>query len=133
MKYNARSFEDIYRLSDFLNENNIKPTDIVGIYRVYKYQGQGCFNLLYIESDEKKEVKTYEDAYNDFFEWLKNRNGEQGEQRKMTNAELFEKTFGRFATEIWALPEKYFCEWLKADAEDMEGVKKNDKRRFRFY
>lgn len=43
----------------------------------------------------------------------------------MTNAELFEKTFGRFATELWAMPEKYFLEWLKADAEDMEGVKKN--------
>lgn len=120
MKYNARSFEDIYRLSDFLNDNNIKPADIVGIYREHKYSDQGCFDLLYIESDKSEEMKTYEDAYSDFFDWLKSRDGKQGEQTRMTNAELFEKTFGRFATEIWALPEKCFCEWLKEDAEDMD-------------
>lgn len=40
----------------------------------------------------------------------------------MTNAELFEKTFGRFATEIWALPENEFLEWLKADTE-IKGAK----------
>ena len=33
----------------------------------------------------------------------------------MTNAELFEQTFGRYATEVWALPEDEFLEWLNAD------------------
>ena len=33
----------------------------------------------------------------------------------MTNSELFKRTFGRYATEVWALPEDEFLEWLNAD------------------
>lgn len=49
MLYKTKSFDNLYRLSEFLNNNNIKPTDIIGIYREHKYQNQYCFNLLYIE------------------------------------------------------------------------------------
>lgn len=30
----------------------------------------------------------------------------------MTNAEKFQSIFGRYATEIWALPEEEFLKWL---------------------
>ena len=30
----------------------------------------------------------------------------------MTNAEKFQETFGYYATEMWAKPEKEFLEWL---------------------
>lgn len=33
----------------------------------------------------------------------------------MTNAERFKQTFGLYATELWAKPEKEFLEWLNAD------------------
>ena len=35
----------------------------------------------------------------------------------MTNAEKFKRTFGLYATELWAKPEKEFLEWLNADAD----------------
>lgn len=54
MLYKAKSFDNIYRLSEFLNDNNIKPTDIVGIYREYKYQNQYSYKLLYIEKVRMK-------------------------------------------------------------------------------
>ena len=39
----------------------------------------------------------------------------------MTNAELFKQTFGRYATEVWALPEDEFLEWLNADVQQKTG------------
>lgn len=35
----------------------------------------------------------------------------------MTNAEKFQLVFNRYATEIWALPEKDFLEWLNKHEE----------------
>ena len=34
----------------------------------------------------------------------------------MTNAELFEKIFGIYATELWAMPESRFLKWLNDEA-----------------
>lgn len=61
MKYQTKSFDNLYRLSEFLNDNKVNPTDIVGIYRErdHKYQNQYCFNLLYIEQVRiKNEMST---------------------------------------------------------------------------
>lgn len=37
----------------------------------------------------------------------------------MNNAEKFEKAFGLYATELWAMSEKDFLEWLNADVPDI--------------
>ena len=37
----------------------------------------------------------------------------------MTNADKFRHLFGIYATELWAMPESDFLEWLNADAQDM--------------
>ena len=37
----------------------------------------------------------------------------------MTNADKFKHLFGIYATELWAMPESDFLEWLNADAQDM--------------
>ena len=37
----------------------------------------------------------------------------------MTNAEKFRKHFGIYATELWAMTEKDFLEWLNANAPDL--------------
>lgn len=50
--YKTYRFESIYNLRDFLNDNEIKPTDIIGIYREHKYQDQGFFDLLYVVQTE---------------------------------------------------------------------------------
>lgn len=39
----------------------------------------------------------------------------------MTNAELFKQTFGRYATDVWSLPENKFLEWLNADVQPKMG------------
>ena len=52
MIYKAYRFDTIYDLKDFLNDNEIKPTDIIGIYREHKYQDRGCFDLLYVKHTE---------------------------------------------------------------------------------
>lgn len=36
----------------------------------------------------------------------------------MNNAEKFEKHFGKYATEVWAMPEQKFLEWLNSEATD---------------
>ena len=41
----------------------------------------------------------------------------------MTNAKKFQLVFNRYATEIWALPEKDFLEWLNKEYKE-EGVGK---------
>ena len=33
----------------------------------------------------------------------------------MTNAELFKKTFGMYATELWSMPEEDFLQWLNTE------------------
>ena len=33
----------------------------------------------------------------------------------MNNADKFKSTFGLYATEVWAMPEKEFLEWLKKE------------------
>lgn len=40
----------------------------------------------------------------------------------MINADLFKKIFGRYATDIWALPEKDFLEWLSSEADPCEDI-----------
>lgn len=55
MIYKAYRFESVYELRDFLNDNEIKPTNIVGIYREHKYQDQGFFDLLYVEQAESED------------------------------------------------------------------------------
>lgn len=35
----------------------------------------------------------------------------------MTNADLFQREFGIYATELWAMPEQQFLEWLNAPCE----------------
>lgn len=39
----------------------------------------------------------------------------------MTNAELFKQTFGRYATDVWSLPEDEFLKWLNADVQQKTG------------
>ena len=34
----------------------------------------------------------------------------------MNNAEKFKQLFGIYATELWAMPEEKFLEWLNAEA-----------------
>ena len=55
MEYKAYRFDSIYKLKDFLNDNEIKPTNIIGIYREHKGQSGGCFDLLYVNKSESKE------------------------------------------------------------------------------
>lgn len=52
MIYKAYRFDSIYDLKDFLNDNEIKPTDIIGIYG-YQDRG-GYFDLLYVEHTESE-------------------------------------------------------------------------------
>ena len=43
---------------------------------------------------------------------------------RMTNADKFKHLFGIYATELWAMPESDFLEWLNADAQDMPTVER---------
>ena len=40
----------------------------------------------------------------------------------MTNAEKFKQTFGIYATELWAMPEKEFLAWLNAEAKTEDWI-----------
>ena len=51
MIYKAYRFDSIYNLKVFLNKNEIKPTDIIGIYGE---QDRGYFDLLYVEYTESE-------------------------------------------------------------------------------
>lgn len=42
----------------------------------------------------------------------------------MTNADKFKHLFGIYATELWAMSENDFLEWLNADAQDMPTVER---------
>ena len=39
----------------------------------------------------------------------------------MNNAEKFKQIFGLYATELWAMPEEKFLEWLNAQALEKDG------------
>ena len=38
----------------------------------------------------------------------------------MNNAEKFKQLFGIYATELWAMPEEKFLEWLNAEAPEQD-------------
>ena len=38
----------------------------------------------------------------------------------MNNAEKFKQIFGLYATELWAMPEEKFLEWLNAEALEQD-------------
>ena len=59
--YKAQRFDSLYDLKDFLNENEIKPTEIIGIYRVPISPNEGSYDLLYYvnEKSEDKEDKEW--------------------------------------------------------------------------
>lgn len=40
----------------------------------------------------------------------------------MNNAEKFKSIFGIYATELWAMPEEEFLEWLNAETEHDEWI-----------
>lgn len=42
----------------------------------------------------------------------------------MNNAEKFKQIFGIYATELWAMPEEKFLEWLNAEALEKQSVDK---------
>lgn len=45
--YKALRFDSLYDLKDFLNENEIKPNEIIGIYRTTISPNAGLYDLLY--------------------------------------------------------------------------------------
>ena len=53
--YKAQRFDSIYDLKDFLNENEIKPTEIIKIYRVPSSPYDGLYDLLYYVKDTESE------------------------------------------------------------------------------
>ena len=54
--YKTQRFDSIYDLKDFLNENGIKPTEIIKIYRVpiSPYAGSSYDLLYYVEEAESE-------------------------------------------------------------------------------
>ena len=42
----------------------------------------------------------------------------------MNNAEKFKQLFGIYATELWAIPEEKFLEWLNAEALEKQETAK---------
>ena len=55
--YKAQRFDSIYDLKDFLNENEIKLTEIIGIYRTPTSPYDGAYDLLYYVEDAESEGK----------------------------------------------------------------------------
>lgn len=55
--YKAYRFKSIYDIKNFLNDNKIKPIDIIGVYGVYrehKDHNQCFFDLLYVDKSESE-------------------------------------------------------------------------------
>jgi hypothetical protein len=50
--YKVKRFANIYNLKNFLNDNGIKQTNIIGIYREQNY----C-DLLYVDKSESEDKK----------------------------------------------------------------------------
>lgn len=44
--------------------------------------------------------------------------------KTMNNAEKFKQIFGLYATELWAMPEEMFLEWLNAEAPEKQTADK---------
>ena len=55
--YKAQRFDSLYYLKDFLNKNEIKPTEIIGIYRTAISPNAGLYDLLYYVEDVESEDK----------------------------------------------------------------------------
>lgn len=51
----------------------------------------------------------------------------------MTNGEKFKDLFGLYATEVWAMPEKDFLEWLNTPTTAAEPIKIIDEEEFEEY
>ena len=52
--YRALRFDSLYELTDFLNENEIKPNNIIGIYRTPTAPNTGLYDLLYYVDKYRK-------------------------------------------------------------------------------
>lgn len=55
--YKAIRFDSLYDLKNFLNKNEIKPNEIIGIYRAPTSPYTGLYDLLYYvnaESEDKE-------------------------------------------------------------------------------
>ena len=47
----------------------------------------------------------------------------------MNNAEVFQEVFGIYATELWAMPESDFLDWLNAPADGAKSaIRCNDRK-----
>lgn len=55
--YKAQRFDSLYYLKDFLNKNEIKPTEIIGIYRTVTAPNAGLYDLLYYVEEAESEEK----------------------------------------------------------------------------
>lgn len=55
--YKALRFDSLYDLKDFLNENEIKPTEIIGIYRTSISPNAGLYDLLYYIKEKGSDNK----------------------------------------------------------------------------
>ena len=51
--YEARRFDDIYILKDFLNLNKIPPQNIISVVRQNSSNGYGCIEILYVVKAEE--------------------------------------------------------------------------------
>ena len=45
----------------------------------------------------------------------------------MTNADKFEQLFGIYATELWAMPESDFLEWLNKEVPNRTTEQQNER------
>lgn len=57
--YKALRFDSLYDLKDFLNENEIKPNEIIGIYRTPISPNAGLYDLLYYVKEAESEEEEW--------------------------------------------------------------------------
>lgn len=50
----------------------------------------------------------------------------------MTNADLFRATFGMYATELWAMPEQEFLDWLNTEVSEPIRVDKPTDKQIKY-
>ena len=50
---------------------------------------------------------------------------EEPEEKKLTNAEVFQNDFGIYATEMWCMTEAQFLEWLNGEYDGWKGWKES--------
>ena len=63
--YNSKRFGTLYDLTCFLNENKIKFTEIIGIYRIPIDLCAGEYGLLYYVEEEEKSEDNYDIIINE--------------------------------------------------------------------